>query len=297
MNIISGISCQVVGSIYDLAFSSFPDMMQIETTNACNAKCRICPHKNMQRPVVHMDDDMYYKIIDECAENKCGNVHLHNFGEPLLDKNLAKRVYYAKNKGLKRVKIFSNGSLITAQKALDLINAGLDEIKISFDGATKEEFEKIRFPLKFDEVTKNIRELIRLRDEHKSPLKIKVTCCSTSDKSETMKMLQNGADEFSFSKIHNWSGDEPIDEKEISDKRTGIRKPCSRVWRTFTVLANGDVALCCLDYEGSVILGNVRETSISDIWHNRIYHKIRLFHKNNTQHEIRICDKCTKSFW
>lgn len=271
--------------------------MQIETTNACNARCQICPHKKMRRPIVYMDDEIYYKIIDECVENKCGNVHLHNFGEPLLDNNLPKRVYYAKKKGLKRVKIFSNGSLINAQKALELINAGLDEIKISFDGATKEEFEKIRFPLKFDEVTNNIKELIRLRDDHKSQLKIKITCCSTADKSETMRILQNCADEFSFSKIHNWSGHDHIDEKNISDKRTGIRKPCSRVWRTFTVLADGNVALCCLDYEGSVILGNVRENSVSDIWHNSIYNKIRLYHKNDQQHKIGICKKCTKSFW
>jgi molybdenum cofactor biosynthesis enzyme MoaA len=106
-----------------------------------------------------MDDSLYNRIIDECAKYGCSDVHLHNFGEPLLDKHIAQRVQYAKKKGLKRVTIFSNGSLLTACQANELMDAGLDEIKISFDGATEEEFERIRLGLKFDKVAANIKEL------------------------------------------------------------------------------------------------------------------------------------------
>ena len=105
---LSKISCSLVGGAFNLALSRFPGTVRIETTNACNAKCVICPHRQMQRPVCHMDDSLYEKIINECSEYNCGTVHLHKFGEPLLDKNLAKRVRYAKQKGIKRVAIFSS---------------------------------------------------------------------------------------------------------------------------------------------------------------------------------------------
>lgn len=239
-----------------------------------------------------MDDALYEKIIDECSAYNCGNVHLHNFGEPLLDKNLANRVRYAKQKGIKRVVIFSNGSLLTAEKANELIDAGLDQIKVSFDGATSQEFERIRFPLKFDTIIANIKELVRIRNLRKSPLKIKVACCSTSDKNETIRSLEDCVDGFSFGKVHNWS-DSGIDHAAKST----IRKPCSRVWQTFTVLSDGKAALCCLDYEGQVILGDVNKTPIFEIWKNESYKKIRSLHKNARQDQIIICKNCTKSFW
>ncbi len=289
---LSRISCSFIGSAFNLALSRFPNTVRIETTNACNAKCVICPHRNMQRPARYMDDALYNRIIDECSKYNCGNVHLHNFGEPLLDKRLSERIRYAKQKGLKRVIIFSNGSVLTADKAHELIDAGLDEIKISFDGTTKAEFEQIRFGLKFDTIVANIKELVKIRDLKKSPLKIKVACCSTSDKNETIRTLENCVDDFSFGKVHNWT------DSEINHAaKSTIRKPCSRVWRTFTVLSNGNAALCCLDYEGTVILGDVNKASVFEIWNNKSYRKIRLLHKTAQQDQIAICKSCTKSFW
>jgi len=295
---LSKISCSVIGSIFDLAKRHFPNTIRIETTNACNAKCVICPHRKMQRPISYMGDDLFNRIIDECAEYSCSNVHLHNFGEPLLDKNLSKRIRYAKKKGIKRVIIFSNGSLLTAQRANELMDAGLDEIKISFDGATKQEFEDIRFPLKFDTVVTNIKELVRVRNLNKFPLKISVACHSTSDKDETMRSLENCVDEFCFGKVHNWADSEGPRSAGIQiPLRSTIRKPCSRVWRTFTMLSNGDVALCCLDYEGKVVLGNVSTASIFEIWNSKSYNQLRLFHKTAQQDQITICKNCSKSFW
>ena len=106
----------------------------------------------MRRPIQQMDQALFEQIVDECAAWGCREIHLHNFGEPLLDDRLEDRIRYAKQKGIATVKIFSNGSLLNEPRARGLIDAGLDEIKISFDGASKEEFERIRFPLKFDVV-------------------------------------------------------------------------------------------------------------------------------------------------
>ena len=59
-----------------------------------------------------MDQTLFEQIVDECAVWGCREVHLHNFGEPLLDDRLEDRVRYAKQKGIARVTIFSNGSLL-----------------------------------------------------------------------------------------------------------------------------------------------------------------------------------------
>ncbi len=292
MNTLSSkAACRIVGMAYDLAMGDFPAVVRIETTNACNARCVICPHKDLKRPIERMDDDLYCRTIDECGECGCKEVHLHNFGEPLLDKHLEDRVRYAKQRGVSKVKIFCNGSLITEDRARGLIDAGLDEIKISFDGATREEFEKIRVPLKFDAVVDNVRRLVELRNEKQSSMRILVACCSTTDRQGTMNTLEKIVDGFSFGKIHNWHGE---GECPAPGK---VRKPCSRLWRTFTVLASGQVALCCLDYDGQHVLGKLEPgTSIRDIFQNEAYRRVRAQHREARQHEIPLCHNCTKAF-
>ncbi|MBN1910364.1 MAG: SPASM domain-containing protein [Pirellulales bacterium] len=287
----SAVVCRVVGRVFNLTRGVFPRSVRIETTSACNAQCVICPHRRMKRPVGRMSDELYTQLIDECAAHDCHEVHLHNFGEPLMDKALEERIRYAKSKGVRRVKAYSNGSLLNEQRAVGLIEAGLDEINISFDGATKEEFESIRVPLKFDEVVKNVRRLVTLRNERQSGLRIRVGCCSTSDRQKTMDTLAGMVDEFSFGKIHNWT-----DNPDLASPG-GVRKPCSRLWRTFTVLANGDVSLCCLDYDGQSILGHVdRDHSIRQVFHSKPYEAVRRLHRLAQQHKIPLCNHCTKSF-
>jgi len=294
-DISSKTTCRALGGAYELARRRFPAVVRIETTNACNARCVICPHHRIKRPIRTMDDGLFTKIIDECAAFGCKEVHLHNFGEPLLDKRLEERICYAKSKALRKVRIFSNGSLINRKRARGLIEAGLDEIKISLDGATREEFERIRVPLKFDRLIQNIKDLVAIRNEMRSPLRICVTCCSTSNKQDTMRPLKHLVDDFSFAKIHNWAGESDSIQSETGPAGK-IRKPCSRVWRTFTILANGDVALCCLDYDGQFLLGRIDDAnSIDEVFNGAAYRKVRLLHTQARQAEISLCRDCTKS--
>ena len=181
--------CRLAGGAMDLALNRFPPLVRIETVNACNSRCAICRHSAMGRRMQQMDQGLFEQIVDECAVWGCRDIHLHNFGEPLLDDRLEDRVRYAKQKGIAKLTIFSNGSLLDESRAAGLIAAGLDEIKISFDGADKEEFERIRRPLNFDVVMANLARLKGLRDRLRSPMRIFIACCSTSDKRSTERVL------------------------------------------------------------------------------------------------------------
>jgi len=285
-------ACRVVGGVYDLTAGGFPPVVRIETTNRCNAHCTICPHRRMTRPLETMREPLFRRVIDECAEARCREVHLHNFGEPLLDRRLEDRIAYAKCLGIDKVKMFCNGSLLTEQRARGLIAAGLDELKISFDGADREEFESIRRPLKFDRVAENIARLVTIRNASQSPMAVYVTCCSTRDKTATMKQLERIVDGFSFGRIHNWGGE------TLAERPRGVRKICSRLWRTFTVLADGRVALCCLDYDGQHVLGRIGPgTAIRDVWAAGPYRRVRTLHREARQTEIPLCRNCTKAFF
>ncbi len=290
-SIASRITSEVTGLALSLAAGSFPRAIRVECTNACNAACDMCPHRRMQRPVKIMADDLYERIVNECGKHRCREIHLHNFGEPLLDRKLERRIQAAKEAGIGKVKIFSNGSLLTEDRSRGLIEAGLDEIAVSFDGETPEEYERIRTPLKFGVVVENLRALITLRNDMRSRMRIQIGCCRTGDIEKTIALLpKEGVDKVSFGKPHNWATEDGASPRKI-------RKTCSRVWNTFTILSSGEVSLCCLDYDGRVILGDLASgQTIEDIFRGPEYRRIRRLHASARQREIPLCATCSKSF-
>jgi hypothetical protein len=290
-SLVSRAVCGIVGGAMDLALGRFPSLVRIETTNACNARCAICPHHVMRRPVRQMDDALFTRVVDECARGGCRQIHLHNIGEPLLDPRLAERIRYVKQRGIRRVKIFSNGALLDESWARRLIEAGLDEIKISFDGGTREQFERLRPPLDFDRVLENVCRLVTLRNQLGSRLRVLATCATTGDRRETARILRPVVDGLLFSKVHNWAGTDPL------GPRRSVRKPCLRLWRTLTVLAGGEVSLCCLDYNGRHLLGRIDgHTTIETVWRSPAYAAVRRRHIEARQDDLPLCRGCSKAF-
>jgi MoaA/NifB/PqqE/SkfB family radical SAM enzyme len=94
-----------------------PEIVQIESTNLCNAKCVFCPRDEMHRKQGVMSFELFRKIVDECVELDITHVRVHNYGEPFMDRQLVQKVRYAKEKGIEEVGMISNGSLITEQVA------------------------------------------------------------------------------------------------------------------------------------------------------------------------------------
>lgn len=89
-----------------------PSFIDIESTNACNAKCNICPHKKMRRKIGNMEWTLFKKIADDCARSNVRNITLNGFGEPLLDPLLSDRIKYLKKVGIPNVFMYTNGSLL-----------------------------------------------------------------------------------------------------------------------------------------------------------------------------------------
>jgi sulfatase maturation enzyme AslB (radical SAM superfamily) len=239
-----------------------PDIVQIESTNLCNAKCVFCPRDEMHRRQGVMDMDLFTKIVDECAELGITHVRVHNYGEPFLDKQLVEKVRYAKQRGIKEVGMISNGSLITEELAQGMIDAGLDAINISVDASGKEVFEHTRLNLDYDTVIGNIRTLARLRNASgKTHPKLILSFVRQHDSADERAFIDEWrtvADKIHITDLHNWAG--------TLDARTDVHFPCYRLWLTFTVLWDGRVSLCCADFDGRNVLGDLPAQTIAQVW-------------------------------
>ena len=264
-----------------------PEIVQIESTNICNAKCVFCPRDEMHRKQGIMNFDLFKKVVDECAELGITHVRVHNYGEPFVDRKLVEKIRYAEQKGIREVGMISNGSLINEQVARGMIEAGLDAINISVDASGKEVFESTRLGLKYDKVIANIERIVRIRAElgKKRPKLILsfVRQNNSVDEQAFIEHWRNIADKIHITDLHNWGG--------TLNQESDVNYPCYRPWLTFTVLWDGRVSLCCADFDGHTILGDMTTSSIRDIWNGESYRAVRREHLESGGPDVcRSCD-------
>src|SRR6476659_7988883 len=268
-----------------------PEIVQIESTNICNAKCVFCPRDDMHRRQGIMSVELFRKIVDECAALGITHVRMHNYGEAFIDRKLVEKVRYAKQKGIKEVGMISNGSLITEPVARGMIDAGLDAINISVDAAGKEVFESTRLGLKYDKVIANIERLLRLRTESgKRRPKLILSFVRQNNSADEQAFIEHWrsiADKIPVTDLHNWAG--------TLNTESDVNFPCYRPWLTFTVLWDGRVSLCCADFDGKTILGDLNTQTIEQIWNAEPYRAARRLHLASGGPDVcRACDRPRK---
>ena len=264
-----------------------PEIVQIESTNICNAKCVFCPRDEMHRRQGIMSFDLFRKIVDECVELGITHVRVHNYGEPFVDRKLVDKVRYAKEKGIQEVGMISNGSLITEQVARGMVDAGLDAINISVDASGKDVFESTRIGLKYDKVIANIERLVRIRAESgKRRPKLILSFVRQNNSADEQAFIEHWrkvADKIHITDLHNWGG--------TLHQQSDVNYPCYRPWLTFTVLWDGRVSLCCADFDGHTILGDMNTSTIKEIWNNERYLSVRREHLESGGPDVcRACD-------
>ena len=270
--------------------------VRYEVTDNCNAECIMCPrdvHK-LGRPHGVMNQEKYRKSIDEVALLGCKQVVLTGFGEPLVDKRLEEKIEYAHNKGM-RTYIISNASLLTRERAERMINAGLDELRLSYYGMRKETYERVMVGLKFDVTMKNIADFLEVREQlgSKRPrleLSWLVLPENESDTELFKEYWEPIADAIEIWKPHNFGDGRDYRERfeDIAMKNTCGRPengPLQIQW-------DGEVVPCCYDYNNQIVLGNAFQQPVLEILNGDKYRLLRLSHREKTFSLFPYCNQC-----
>ena len=270
--------------------------VRYEVTDHCNAACIMCPREihELGRPHGIMDQAQYQKSMDEVAILGCKQVVLTGFGEPLVDKRLEQKVAYAKSLGM-RTYIISNASLLTQKRATGLIEAGLDELRVSFYGMTKISYETVMVGLNFDTTMKNLHTFLELRNEmgSKKP-RLELNWLELPENSTDTQAFQDywepKADAIEIWKPHNFGDGRSYRERfdEVAMKTTCGRPengPLQIQW-------NGEVIPCCYDYNNVIVLGNAFEEPVLDILNGEKYQLLRVAHREKKFSLFPFCNQC-----
>lgn len=266
----------------DRGDSKFPQMILIDNISYCNLRCSMCPHKTMTRPKGKMDWVLYQKIIDEIAvNNPDARVWVTFFGEGLMLPDLAPRVRYAKEQGLKDVVLNSNGTLLNAQTALELIESGLDILYVGIDAYRRETYEKIRVGGNLDQVIEGVLHYQQALETHgRESQKIIVQFVEMDENRAEMEDFIRFWTERSISvKLRpkvSWAG--KVEAGNLQE--TLERLPCVWAMNTISIADDGLVCLCAVDLECRVTMGDIRQRSIAEIWNGPL-RQFREKHRQN----------------
>lgn len=138
-----------------------PVCLYLETTNRCNLLCQTCPRTFEDlEPPADMSWELFTRIVDQLP--RIDRVVLHGVGEPMLVKALARMVGYLKRRG-SYVLFNTNGTLLTPRKGRELVEAGLDELRVSLDAAEPEAFRAVRGKDMFARIVHNVGAFTRMQ--------------------------------------------------------------------------------------------------------------------------------------
>jgi MoaA/NifB/PqqE/SkfB family radical SAM enzyme len=138
-----------------------PVCLYLETTNRCNLLCETCPRTFEElEPPADMSWELFTKIVDQYPNIQ--RVVLHGIGEPMMVAELPAMVRYLKARGT-YVLFNTNGTLMREKKSRELIEAGLDEMRISLDAAEPKAFELVRGRDLFDKILRNVKSFVALK--------------------------------------------------------------------------------------------------------------------------------------
>ena len=263
----------------------FPLNVDIEASSKCQIKCAHCFRQQMDiGEDQFMDFELYKKAVTECGRYGLFTIKFSMRGEPLLHPNIVEMVEFAKKSGVKEVWINTNGGMITKDLAEGLIKAGTDWITMSFDGL-RQEYETVRYPLKYEESLEKLKMLRRARDKYKANTLLNVQSIWSAIKGypeEFIELMKSIVDRVAYNPDMNF--------KDI------ILTPdpnfvCPRLWQRICITSSGNYLKCPSDFCMEEVLGNVKDMGVKQAW-DTVQAAQRHLHLSGRRLESKVCAKC-----
>jgi radical SAM protein with 4Fe4S-binding SPASM domain len=296
-----------------------PLSLNIEPTNVCNFKCKICAQsfddfKDIEGYPGYMTLDLCKKIMLDIKnmlpdkKGKLKTLRLYLNGEPLLNKDIIEIIQMAHDLDItNRIELFSNGTLLNGEIIEKLIDSPLDYLRISIYSIYNNNNKEItQSDFNADVVYENVKNFVQIKNEKnkKTPF-ITVKFIRNNEKQEEdefLNLYKNLADEAYTEPVMNWNGYEGRElaenlyenaEKDIEKNILTSKKICAIPFYSLIIRCNGDVTACCADWHGDTKVGNIKEESLYDIWHGQKLKELRKMLINGERYKNKACKNCT----
>jgi MoaA/NifB/PqqE/SkfB family radical SAM enzyme len=271
--------------------------VRYEVTDHCNATCIMCPREEHEHGREHgvMDQAKYERSIDEVVGLGAKKIVLTGFGEPMLDKRLEKKIAYAKSKGLSTY-IITNGSVLNSRRARGILEAGLDEMRVSFYGMGRDTYNTVMQGLDYERTRDGLLEFLAMRDRLGLRTRVQLSYLTmpenAKDESAFREYWEPKVEAIEIWRPHNFGDGRDYREREDGAK-VSAKTTCGRPESgPLQIQWNGEVIPCCYDYNNKIVLGNAFEQSVLEIMNGAKYRLLRYAHRTGRFNLFPYCDQC-----
>ncbi len=255
----------------------FPLHVDYEMKFRCNLRCPMClmsldppGRARYGRADLELSPE---KVLELAAEGAAEGQRAMGFGglwEPLLAPELPEIVARARELGLVDVMFNTNGLLLTEKVGRALIEAGLTRLMISLDADTPETYARMRVGSDFETVSANIRNFMALRRRMGRVLPlVRLSFCRTAlNEGELEPFLERWHAVVDFFSIQAYGRYESASPPDFPGGRPDPPPPgrCAQPNKRLLVRHNGQVMPCCDASGTALVMGNVHQSRLADIW-------------------------------
>lgn len=281
---------------HDWESVKFPLEVAAELTNHCNLRCVMCPVPALRRKRGFMDEALFDKVISELSAESGFLFLPQGFGESLLHTKWFHFMDSARSLQIRPIIVLTNGMLLREDRVPSLIKC-VDIVVVTIDGSTAETYESVRVNGDLSVVTANVETFLKTRGDAATPHLIMrmIRMRDTEKEVEAFRALWSGKvaqeDIIQISDCIDWAGTVPY--RGLTESRSQEqRHACRMLWKNLTVLHDGRVTPCCYDAEGELVVGNVLDQSLREIWNGRSLHNLRDSHLSCQFNRIPLCSHC-----
>ena len=277
-----------------------PFRLWVDLTSRCNLRCVACPQRMLaEHQRRDMSDALLERLAGQVADMHC-EVNLFHRGEPLLHPDFARWIQRFRTAGARLVRLHSNATLLSQQRAEALVAAGPDLVTLSIDSLDPVAYAAARKGADLASTLEGVRRLFAARatagggrpalalllmgDQHWSP----------AEKQRLAQLQADGLERVVHRRPHNWGG--AMEARGAAPQRPGQGRlhACTFPWYGLAVLSDGRVTPCPQDFFGDMTLGRADETPLLEIWHGQAARRLRRAQAAHALERYPVCDSCDR---
>jgi len=292
----------------------YPVSISFEPTTSCNLRCPECPSglRAFTRPTGMLKKDFFRETIDQLSGELLYLVFYFQ-GEPYLNPQFLEMVQYASSRKIYTA-TSTNAHYLTDANARRTVESGLDRLIISIDGTTQETYAQYRVGGQLQKVLEGAERIVKWKKELKSRTPFIIfqflVVRHNEHQIEDVKKLAKeiGVDQVRLktAQVYDYENDPngliPMNTKysrykKDADGRNFFRgnnaNHCWRLWHDPVITWDGAVVPCCFDKDAQHKLGDLKQQSFKELWHNPEYHNFRT-QVLKSRKNIDICANCSE---
>lgn len=286
-----------------------PFSVEIDVSSFCNFRCNFCFHKDrteIRKAGVKfgmMEMELFRKIVNDLGDfpEKIKKIRLFEFGEPLLNRHLPEMIRHIWQREVAEyVEITTNGTLLTKELNVRLIESGLSRINISVNALTAKKYKEVaNCAVDMRRFVSTLKHLYQHKKDCHIYIKLADDGSLTSREEEKFyATFGDLCDEIFVEKLSPIWRDTEINS-ELSNaigpygQRLEYKLVCPLIFTRMVINYDGVVVACCVDWKRRYVLGNAATDSVYDIWNGERLEALQMVHLKGERESVPLCQGCS----